>query len=162
MRIFEKKITLGLLVGLFVFGGIKFSVSVPLNSPAQKKLTIHLKAKAIVLGPIVTLGDIGSISIPDSFIQSRISSIKIKDAPPPGESSEIRLSQIKKCLRKAGFDRYLNILNGPRLIRVTTAQIEIDKAFIKEEYALNLNCDKTLKKYNIRLVSYIKITYNSI
>lgn len=108
------------------------------NSPTgNNQLSINLKAQAVVVGPEIKLGDIGYIVLGDSAVRKRLSQIKIGIAPPPGESSEILLSYVKRCLIKEGFKKFVSVLRGPNVIRVTTAQNEIDKAFLREEYALN-------------------------
>jgi hypothetical protein len=101
------------------------------------RLSINLKAKAVVLGPEVTLGDIVFIQVEDLKLRNRLMSIKVGEAPPPGESFEITLHYIKRLLETTGFAQVANHLNGPRSVRVITAQKEIDKAFVREEFALN-------------------------
>ena len=101
----------------------------------SNKLSIKLKARTIVLGPDVTLGDVSHILTPNSTIRAKLLTIKIGHAPPPSESSEIKLSHIKRCLKVAGFSKYINAIKGPRTIRVVTAEVEIDKAILKEEFA---------------------------
>lgn len=136
MFIAENKIKLvGLSVSVLLLSSIKFGASGPLTTGDRRDFSIDLKAKAIVIGPNITLGDIGQVTTHDSTLRSQLSSIQVGQAPPPGESSEIRLNHIKRCLKKAGFGEFIDTVKGPRIIRVTTAQIEIDKAFIKEEYA---------------------------
>ena len=105
------------------------------ESNSELMLSINLKPRAVVVGSIITLGDIGYVVLQDSVKKSMLTSIKIIDAPPPGESSEISLNYIKSCLKAAGFIDYVSAIRGPKVIRVTSAQIEIDKAFLKEEYA---------------------------
>ncbi|TDI87718.1 MAG: hypothetical protein E2O78_00705 [Caldithrix sp.] len=70
--------------------------------------------------------------VTDSLKRMKLSAIKIGKAAPPGESTEILLSHIKKKLMHAGFGEYADSISGPRTIRVLTAQKEIDKAFVKE------------------------------
>ena len=105
------------------------------NSSYNGQFSINLKAKALVIGPIITLGDIGSIVISDSSKRIQLSELKIVDAPPPGESTEILLSYVKKRLQAAGLEDVVSFLRGPSIIRVTTAQEEIDKVFVREGYA---------------------------
>ena len=100
-----------------------------------EKLSINLKAKALVIGPRIKLGDIGTVLIADSLKRAKVLELEIGLAPPPGESTEISLSKIKKRLQAAGFADLLSFVNGPSVIRVTTAQMEIDKALLTEEYA---------------------------
>ena len=118
-------------------------LTTPGNSESKKlksntRLSIKLKARAIVLGPNVTLGDVSHILAQNSTIRAKLLTIKIALAPPPGESSEIKLSYIKRCLKVAGFDKYSNAIKGPRTIRIITAPVEIDKAILKEEFAKSL------------------------
>ncbi|MFQ5648471.1 MAG: hypothetical protein ACE5IY_00875 [bacterium] len=106
-----------------------------LGKKDEPKFSIVLRAKSLVLGPVVTLGDIGHIVIPDSLQRTLLSSVKISDAPPPGETTEISMRHIMRRLKTAGFEKYLSALKGPRTIRVVTAQKEIDKAFLREALA---------------------------
>jgi hypothetical protein len=99
------------------------------------QLSINLKARALVIGPTIRLRDLGKIVVPDSVKRARVADLKIADAPPPGESSEISLNYIKRRLHAAGFHEFTSSIKGPSIIRVTTAQDEIDKAMIKDEYA---------------------------
>ncbi len=105
------------------------------QSIKSNKLSIKLKARTIVLGPDITLGDVSHILTPNSTIRTKLLTIKIGHAPPPGESSEIKLSHIKRCLKVAGFGECINAIKGPRTVRVVTAEVEIDKAILKEEFA---------------------------
>ncbi len=105
------------------------------QSKNSSKLSIKLKARTIVLGPDITLGEVSSILTPNSIVRTKLLAIKIGHAPPPGESSEIKVSYIKRCLKVAGFEEYAKTISGPRAIRVVTAQVEIDKAILKEEFA---------------------------
>jgi hypothetical protein len=133
-----------LLSGLFILNIVGTAKSQINESNVQQNLSINLKSRAIVVGPVITLGDIGYIVLQDSVKRLLLTSIKIGDAPPPGESSEISLNYIKKCLKMAGFKDDISALRGPKVIRVTTAQIEIDKAFLKEEYAYSPREQKCL------------------
>lgn len=124
-----------LLILLIIFVAVNtlFSQGLPLNSNGN--FSINLKSKALVLGPKIKLGDIGKVIVPDSLQMLRLSSVELGEAPPPGESSDLSLSHIKRCLKRAGFEEFISYIKGPRIIRVTTAQVEIDKAFLREDYA---------------------------
>lgn len=110
----------------------------------KQHFSINLKTKALVIGPDITLGEIGQVIIPDRFKRSQLAAVKIAPAPPPGESTEISMTLIKRRMTRAGFGEFIPYLKGPRAIRVTTAQTEIDKAFIKEQYALTQS-EETVK-----------------
>lgn len=112
------------------FVGMPNSLSEP-----SKRVSINLKLHSVVLGPEVTLGDVSHILMRDGITKAKLVSIKIGNAPPPGESSDIQLSYIKRCVKVAGFEKYSTIIKGPRTIRVRTAQFEIDKALLREEFA---------------------------
>lgn len=112
-----------------------FSVTAITASDVNKNLSINLKAKSIVLGPEIRLRDVGTIIIPDTKKKAEIAQIIIGKAPPPGESSEISLNYIKRRLKVSGFEDYVSIIKGPRIIRIVTAHVEIDKAFLKQEFA---------------------------
>ena len=101
----------------------------------EAEFAILLKAKATVLGPEVTLGEIGNIKVTDPEIQTRLLAIKVATAPPPGESLEISMSQIKRKLKSAGLNKYVGLIKGPDSIRVMTVQVELDKAFVQEDFA---------------------------
>ena len=108
------------------------------RSPGQQEVitvAIKVKAKSLVLGPVVTLGDISSVEIPDNPKRTAITAIVITKAPPPGESTDISLADIKRKLRVAGFGKFVRLLKGPRTVRIITAHNEIDRAFLKEGLA---------------------------
>ncbi len=98
-------------------------------------LSIKVKAKSLVLGPEVTLGDISSLHLGEGQSNEALNSIKIMKAPPPGESTDVSMSEIKRKLKIAGFEKYIPFLKGPRTVRIITAHNEIDKAFLKEGLA---------------------------
>ncbi len=101
----------------------------------KQQFSINLKSRALVIGPEVTLGEIGRVIVPDPVKRAQLASINLGEAPPPGESTEISLSAVKTRLVKAGFGNFVPYVKGPRAIRVTTAEVEIDKAFLKPQYA---------------------------
>ncbi len=101
----------------------------------QPLLSIKLRARSTVLGPGITLGDVARIVMDDAVQSRRVRSIKIGEAPPPGESTEISLTYIKKCIESSGFGELVEHISGPRNLRVITAHREIDKAFLKENLA---------------------------
>lgn len=107
-------------------------------------LSINLKAKALVLGPKIRLGDIGVLVIADSSenktLAEKLALVEVGDAPPPGESREISIYYIKRCLKKAGFGDFVSRLNGPRTVRVTTAAVEVDKARLEDSNASIHRC----------------------
>jgi len=100
----------------------------------EEQVVIKLRYKAVVIGPTITLADVSKIMIQNRALIKKIGHIKIGMAPPPGESREISVSDIKKSLIKAGYEQYVNHLKGPRAIHITTAHNEIDKAFLREDY----------------------------
>ena len=149
MNLVKKTLYVFLIFNLYLL-----CLTAPGNSESKKskrntRLSIKLKARAIVLGPNVTLGDVSHILTQNSSIQAKLVAIKIGLAPPPGESSEIKLSYIKRCLRVAGFDKYSNAIKGPRTIRIITAQVEIDKAILKEEFAKSLTNTALLTVFEV-------------
>jgi len=101
----------------------------------SNNLSISLKARSVVLGPYVKLGDVGNLIIPNNKTRIQIASVIIGKAPPPGEAREISLNYIKRCLKSSGFEEYISFLNGPKTVRVITAHVEIDKAFLQQEFA---------------------------
>ncbi|NIR47533.1 hypothetical protein GWO43_03490 [candidate division KSB1 bacterium] len=132
----EKFALFSLSVFVIIFSYVEFEDSKAWGTNhGEARLSINLKAKAVVIGPAITLGDIGQVIVSDSIKRLRLAAVKVGKAPPPGESSEISRNHIKRCLKKSGFGEFIDVLEGPRIIRVTTAQVEIDKAFIKEQYA---------------------------
>ncbi len=133
LDIFLNGLMVALIILLFTQLGTVFSQNRAVNSNSD--FSINLKSRALVLGPKITLGDIGKIVVPDSLQRLRLSSIELGEAPPPGESRELSLSYIKRCIKRAGFEEFISYIKGPKTIRVTTAQVEIEKAFLKEEYA---------------------------
>ena len=136
MRPVNKKLHIvAIFASAILFLNLGTGSSQKTSSGYTGQFSINLKTKALVIGPIVTLGDIGSIVIADSIKRRQVSELKIADAAPPGESTEISLSYVKKRLQAAGLEDVISFLRGPSIIRVTTAQEEIDKAFVREEYA---------------------------
>lgn len=135
MNLVKKTLYVFLIFNLYLLCVIEPGNSESKKSKGSNKLSIKLKARAIVLGPNITLGDVSHISTRNSTIREKLLTIKIGLAPPPGESSEIKLSYIKRCLTVAGFDKYTDAIKGPRTVRIITAQVEIDKAILKEEFA---------------------------
>lgn len=130
----RRQLIIGLTTALLLAHGV---IAASETSERGEKLSISLKARSVVLGPEVKLGDIGKVLIPDHHKRAQLASIVIGQAPPPGESSEISLTYIKRCLKLHGFEKYLSVIEGPRTVRIITAHVEIDKAFLREEFARN-------------------------
>lgn len=130
-----KPLTIFSIFILYLLCAIDIGSGESRQSKNNASLSIKLRARTTVLGPDVTLGDVSHILTRNRTIRARLLTIKIGHAPPPGESSEIKLSYIKRCLKMAGFTEYTKAIKGPRTIRVVTAQVEIDKAILKEEFA---------------------------
>jgi len=103
------------------------------NSDMDEDISISLNPKSIVLGPSITLADVSTINIVNLADKKSMGNIEIGSAPPPGESSEIMLSYIKRKLKKAGFQKYLTLISGPKTIRVITAHKEIDRVFHRKK-----------------------------
>ena len=135
MSLVKKTLSVFLIFNLYLLCVIDPGNSESKQSKRSNQLSIKLKARTIVLGPVVTLGDVSHILAANSTIRDKLLTVKVGLAPPPGESSEIKLSYIKRCLKVAGLDKYTDAIKGPRTIRVITAQVEIDKAILKEEFA---------------------------
>jgi len=120
---------------LLLISGLAFSMAPSeANNVTNQEFAILLQAKVTVLGPDINLGDVGNIIIKDRKARAKLLSIRIATAAPPGESLEISLSQIKRRLKSAGLSKYVDLIQGPSHIRVMTAQIEIDKAIVMEEF----------------------------
>ena len=133
----SRKITRIGTTGLFFLLAAQIGVSSSNSSKHEGgvKVAIKVKAKSLVLGPQVTLGDISSVQISDNPKRAAIEGIIIVKAPPPGESTDISLTDIKRKLKVAGYGRFIPMLKGPRTVRIITAHNEIDKAFLKEGLA---------------------------
>lgn len=129
-RLIKTFISLGIIFSLFK---ISYGQNIPLNG--KREFSINIKSKALVLGPKITLGEIGVLAIPDSVKKEQLASVELGLAPPPGESREITLRYIKRCIKRAGFGEFISYIKGPRTIRVITAPVEIDKAILKDEIA---------------------------
>lgn len=97
--------------------------------------SINLKSQALVLGPQIKLGDIAVIEVPDSLAKQLTKVVICEKAAPPGESRELSLNYIKRCIKRAGFKKYLTFIHGPRIIRVTTAPVEIHKTYARKGFA---------------------------
>lgn len=102
---------------------------------SKQTLRIKLRPLNLIVGNQIVLGDICDINIQNLEIRKRFSNINIGLAPPPGESIEISLISIKKKIASAGFPKYIAYVIGPKTIRAETAHREIDKAFLREEFA---------------------------
>lgn len=137
MNTFQKrqKVWVFLVVSFSMLFTAHSLVAVSESSETGKNLSISLKARAVVLGPYVKLGDVGNLIIPNNKTRTQIASVIIGKAPPPGEAREISLNYIKRCLKSNGLEKYTSLLNGPKTIRIITAHVEIDKAFLQQEYA---------------------------
>ena len=126
----------------FVLLSCSFLGQATYSSVAQESnhqpFAINLRPRSVVLGPNVKLGDLGKIRIADRTRRKMLSQIDLGQAPPPGEGREISLSYIKRRLRTAGLSEFIALLSGPKRVRVITAQVEIDKAFLSEQFVLNL------------------------
>ena len=122
-------------LGLLYFNLLRWGYGQGVTSNENREFSINLKSKALVLGPKITLGDIGVLEIPDRIKKEKLASIILGDAAPPGESRELSLSYIKRCLKRAGFEEFNSYIRGSRMIRVTTAPVEIDKAILKDGFA---------------------------
>lgn len=129
----------GMLFVLLIFSLLFFQSSIAFEAPDKTDVAILLKKKVVVLGPEIRLGDIAEAIFSDSLNRAALESIRIGEAPPPGESSDISLSFIKRCLRSAGYGNYVSDIRGPSKIRIITAQVEINKAFLREELAKAMN-----------------------
>jgi hypothetical protein len=97
--------------------------------------SIQIKNKALVIGPVIRLSEIGIIDTPDRTIREKLGAVTLGMAPPPGESKDLTLSYIKQQIRKSGLHRYLDRVSGPKTIRVTTAHKEITKAILEDAVA---------------------------
>lgn len=131
----KKKILIVCMVGALLL--LSISVSGKNNSGHNNnhsKATIELLSKKVILGPKINLGDVCDFKNMDTKIVHKLSSIILGIAPPPGESKEITRSFIKRRLIGAGFKNYIDYIEGPKRIQVTTAQNEIDKAFLGEYF----------------------------
>ncbi|MFQ5769469.1 MAG: hypothetical protein ACE5HX_02960 [bacterium] len=131
------KMLFGLSVLIFILLDLIYGQNITSNNKTE--LSINIKTKALVLGPKIKLGDIGVLVVPDSIKKEQLASVILGDAAPPGESREISLNYIKRCLKRAGLGEFNSYIHGPKTIRVTTAPVEMDKAIIKEGVALILN-----------------------
>lgn len=110
------------------------------NTIDQQEARISFKSINLVVGNRILLGEICDLNISDSKMKKSLAQISIGIAPPPGESIEITLISIKKKIISAGFSKLVPYVIGPKVIRVETAQREIDKAFLHEDLAMNFHC----------------------
>ncbi|MFQ5705905.1 MAG: hypothetical protein ACE5HO_00525 [bacterium] len=109
-------------------------------------MSINLKSQALVLGPVIRLGDIGILSVPDSVARRRLESVELGKAAPPGESREISIYYIRRSLKRAGLGKFISNIKGPKTIRVTTAPIELDKARLRDGIAKVIISNRLTKK----------------
>lgn len=108
------------------------------------QFTINFKTESIVIGPQITLGEVGQIIVADKALRHRLNQLEITKAAPPGEAKEITVSQIKKCVREEGFDLAHIIFKGPKILRITTLPDKLINLIIEDKLALfrprNLSC----------------------
>ncbi len=131
----KKKMLIVCMIGALLVLSISVSGKNSSSSNGNhSKVMIELLSKKVILGPKINLGDVCDFKNMDAKIVDELRSIMIGIAPPPGESKEITRSLIKRRLIGAGFKNYIDFIEGPKRIQVITAQNEIDKAFLRENF----------------------------
>ncbi len=103
--------------------------------PEAPKLTINLQTEVIIPGPYIKLGDISQISLSDSSLAKKLSSLILSKAAVPGEAKEITISLIKKRIREVGLELSQINFKGPRVIRIKTLENNILNFFIDQYLA---------------------------
>jgi flagella basal body P-ring formation protein FlgA len=120
------------IIVAFVFVAASLPPTHALRAQSKESLSINLKSKALVIGPKIRLGEVGVIEGANRKIKAALDSLVLGQAAPPGESRELTLSYIKNKMRAAGLKKYIRFIKGPKIIRVTTAHTQIDKAILRD------------------------------
>lgn len=115
----------------FIF--IVIFLTVAITHAQEVKYTINLKTESIVIGPQITLGDIAQIQVIDDTYKTRLCALILCISPPPGEARELSMGFIERKIKEAGFNPKMISFSGPKIVRITAAQIEIHKIFFREE-----------------------------
>ncbi|MBN2090276.1 hypothetical protein JW964_11750 [candidate division KSB1 bacterium] len=105
--------------------------------PEVPKFTINLQAEAIIPGPYILLGEVSQISLSDSSLARKLSSVILTKAAVPGEAKEITISFIKKRIREIGLELSQISFKGPRVIRIKTLENNILNFFIDQYLAFS-------------------------
>ena len=99
------------------------------------QLTISFHSESVVVGPEISLGEIGKIVINNEMLCKTLRDLIIAEAAPPGETREISLSYIKKCIKELGFNLQEIQFNGPKVLRITTMPNKLIDLLIEDQTA---------------------------
>ncbi|MBN1349148.1 hypothetical protein JXJ21_07055 [candidate division KSB1 bacterium] len=99
----------------------------------DSRFTIKLKTQSLVIGSKITLGDIAQVQVKDKADQSRLCTVILSDSPPPGEAKELSMNFILRKVKEAGYKPDAIIFTGPKIVRITAAQVDVYKIIIYED-----------------------------
>lgn len=118
---------------IFGFGLLDFAFG-------NSQLTISFHSESVVVGEEISLGEIGKIVLNNDKLCEKLSNLVIAEAAPPGETRELSLSHIKKCIKELGFNLELIQFYGPKVLRITTIPNKIIDLLIEDKMASQNNC----------------------
>lgn len=119
------------LISLFIFGP---GISRGAANPPQFR--IFFQTESIVIGTQISLGEIAKIVASDEKIGLTLRGLKISEAAPPGETREVTLSYVKKCIKESGYNLQQFQFSGPRILRITTMPTKIIDLLIEDKIVL--------------------------
>ena len=90
-------------------------------------ITIELKEKAVVQGPMIHLGDIGRVVSVDPRMGQTLDGLVLAKAPQPGRSRQISTDYLRLRLKQMDLAPETMTLTGPDKVRVTRDGIEVSE-----------------------------------
>jgi len=128
------------LISFFAFGpGIGW---VAATSP---QFSISFHSESIVVGTQISLGEIAKIATSNEKIGHALRKLQITEAAPPGETRELTLSFIRKCIKERGFNLRQIQFTGPKILRITTMPTKIIDLLIEDKIALRYRTFQIIK-----------------
>jgi len=113
--------------------------------------TLEIRRYTKVVGPRIVLGKLCKV-VPDSReFSEELDRIFVGRSAPPSESKDITLSFLKLKLRAAGLLKKIRRINGPKIIRVTTAHKDITRLKLKEAVAAYIGREFSSKNIEWKL-----------
>jgi len=129
---------------------------------ASPSLIIVGKKEAVVLAPVITLGDIADVSSPmvaDDQTIIGLREIELQKSPAPGDKTTLSAARILEIIDRAGFDRSNFGYSFPRIMTVQRASRLIEAEDLRpaiEEAIAQTGRDISVGK--IKLTDQIRVT----
>ncbi len=108
---------------------------------AKEAVLIQLSAKAAVIGPRVTLGEVASMIGGDRALAARLKGLDLGKAAPVGKTLKITPAFVKTTLRKEGYTPDQFQLSGEELTEVETSGKEFSLSQLLPEAALFIEAE---------------------